>query len=82
MPCIWDAEAICRAYDRLEKIAARLGVQPAKPHLPTFAYPHIAALGAEIVFPPNSEPKPVPLLTSAVQIDDLRGAGGSICGAK
>ncbi|HUU22823.1 MAG TPA: uroporphyrinogen decarboxylase family protein [Phycisphaerae bacterium] len=68
----WDVDAICRSYDALKVIADRLGVQPPGPHLPTFAYAHIAALGAEIVFPPGSEPTPRPLLKSPAEIDELR----------
>ena len=67
-----DADAICRAFERLEVVAKRLGVLPPAPHLPCFAYPHIAALGSQIVFPPDSEPKPRPLLTCAADIDRLR----------
>ena len=51
-----DVDAICRSYDALKVIADRLGVQAPGPHLACFAYPHIASLGAEIVFPPGSEP--------------------------
>ena len=67
----WDVDAICRAYDRLLPIAQRLGVPAPKPSLAGFAYPHVASLGAEIVFPPDSEPKPLPVLESPAQIDEL-----------
>ena len=67
-----DADALCRSFEQLELVAKRLGVLPPAPHLPGFAYPHVASLGAEIDFPPDSEPKPRPLLKCAADIDRLR----------
>jgi hypothetical protein len=66
-----DAAAIARTYERVEALAKRLKVLPPKPHLAGFAYPHMAALGAEVLFPPDSEPKPLPLLRSPADIDRL-----------
>ena len=68
----FDAEAICKAYESIRPVAERLGVEPPTPRLAGFCYTPFAALGAKIVFPEDSEPKPVPLISSPEQIDDLR----------
>jgi len=68
----WDVQAIVKAHQAIIPVAERLGVQPPKPHLAGFAYCHLASLGAEIVFPDNSEPKPLPLLKTAEEIDHLQ----------
>ncbi|MCM8822515.1 MAG: uroporphyrinogen decarboxylase family protein [Candidatus Omnitrophica bacterium] len=67
----FDADAIVFAYERAKEIASSIGIEPPVPHLAGFAYPHIASLGCEIVFPQDSEPKPVPLLKSPQDIDKL-----------
>ncbi|MCM8757194.1 MAG: hypothetical protein NC911_04620 [Candidatus Omnitrophica bacterium] len=67
-----DVQAILKAYEAIKPVARRLGVEPPVPHLPGFAYCHLAALGAKIVFPEGSEPKPEPLLKSAEEIDQLK----------
>ncbi len=68
----WDIDSVCRAYDQVEIIAKRLAVLPPKPHLGALAYAHVAAMGAEVVFPHDSEPRPKPLLKTPADIDSLR----------
>lgn len=67
----FDAKAVLKAYPRLKPLAKRLGVQPPKPRLAGFVYPHIASLGTKIDFPVDSEPKPHLLLLSPQEIDEL-----------
>ncbi len=66
-----DVEAICKAYDAIRPIAARLAVEAPKPRLAAFTYTHIAALGAEIEFS-DFEPKPHPIIHSPEDIDHLQ----------
>ena len=67
----FDLEAICKAYEAIKPIAARLGVEAPQPRLAEFTYTHIAALGARIVFT-QYEPKPEPLIRSPEEIDTLQ----------
>ncbi len=67
-----DVDAICRCYDEIPALAERLGVKPPSPRLAGFCYPHVSALGAEVIFSPGSEPNVHPMLTKPEQIDDLR----------
>ncbi len=67
----FDAKTIVNAYEKLKPLAERLGVSAPKPRLAGFAYPHIASLGAKIVFLENSEPNAEPLITSVDDIDKL-----------
>lgn len=41
------------------------------PHLAGFGYPHVAALGCQVIFPEDSEPKPLPLIKTPEDIDKL-----------
>ncbi|MCM8816576.1 MAG: uroporphyrinogen decarboxylase family protein [Candidatus Omnitrophica bacterium] len=68
----FDADAIVYAYEKIKEVAFRLGIEPPVPHLAGFAYPHVASLGCEIIFPEDSEPKPLPILKSPQDIDNLR----------
>jgi len=68
----FDAEAICQAYESIKPVAKRLGVDPPRPRLAGFTYAPLAALGARIVFPEDSEPKPMSLINSPAEIDHLR----------
>lgn len=70
-----DAAEIARAYDAVRPLAERLGLEAPRARLAGFAYPHVAALGAEIVFPEDSEPRPLPLLRTADDIDRLEEPG-------
>lgn len=67
----FDVEAICQAYESIKPIAKRLGVQPPKPRLAGFCYTHVAALGAKVTFPKNSEPNVAPLIRTPSEIDQL-----------
>jgi len=67
-----DVEAILRAADAVLPLARRLGVEPPRPHLAGFAYSHVSALGAEVVFAPGAEPNVHPILKSARGIDSLK----------
>lgn len=67
----FDARAIVKAFESMKPLAERLGVPPPVPRMAGFGYPHVAALGAEIVFPENSEPKPVPVIKTPEDIDRL-----------
>jgi len=68
----FDVKAIVYAYSRAAGLAERLGISPPAPHLAGFAYCHVAALGCDIIFPEDSEPKPLPLISSPAEIDTLR----------
>jgi len=67
----FDADAIVYAYEKIKEVTDRLGIQQPVPHLAGFAYPHVASLGCEIIFPEDSEPKPLPLLKNPSDIDNL-----------
>ncbi len=68
----FDVNAICAAYDAIVPVAERLGVSVPRPRLAGFAYPHVASLGAEVVFAEDGEPNAKPLLGSREEIDSLR----------
>jgi len=68
----FDAGAICHAFDKIEPVARRLGIEPPKPRLAGFCYTPLAALGADIFFPEDSEPRVEPLIHSPEEIDSLR----------
>jgi len=65
----FDVEVILQAYEKIKPIAGRLGVEPPIPKIAGFCYPHIASLGAKIVF--AAEPKPFPLIHKAEEVDQL-----------
>ena len=67
-----DVDAICRAYDCIKPVAERLGVDPPRPRLAGFCYAPMAGLGADIVFPEDSEPAVRPMIGSPEEIDDLK----------
>lgn len=67
----FDVDAIIAAHEAIKPVADRLGIEPPPPHLAGFTYTHIAALGAQIDFPHNSEPKPRTLIQSPEEIDNL-----------
>jgi len=67
-----DADAICRAYEKVVPVAERLGVEPPKPRLAGFCYPHLTALGCEALFPENSEPNVRPIIHGPHEIDSIR----------
>jgi len=66
-----DVDAIIDCHEKVKPVAERLGVDPPKPHLAGFSYCHISTLGAEIVFPPGSEPKPTTVIHNPGEIDSL-----------
>lgn len=68
----FDAKAIVKGYENLKPIAERLKVDPPIPRMAGFAYPHIASLGVEIVFPEDGEPKPMVLIKTPEDIDKLK----------
>jgi len=67
----FDVEAILKAYEKIKPLTRRLGVEPPTPRLAGFCYPHIASLGAEIVFAEDAEPKPFPMIKRPEEIDAL-----------
>jgi len=67
----FDVEAILQSYERIKPLARRLGVEPPIPRLAGFCYPHIASLGAKIVFAEDAEPKPFPIIHQPEEIDQL-----------
>ena len=66
-----DIDAICDCCEKTRPVAERLGVPPPRPHLAGFSYCHVSTLGCEIVFPPGSEPKPLPIIKRPEDIDRL-----------
>ncbi len=68
----FDAPAIVRAYESFNPLAERLGIPPACPSMAGFGYAHVSTLGAEVIFPENSEPKPRPIIGKPEDIDNLR----------
>ena len=68
----FDVDAVLHAYEAIQPVAARLGIPEPKPKLAGFCYAPQAGLGMEIHFPPNSEPKPEPLINSPEAIDELQ----------
>ena len=67
-----DADAICRCYDRIAAVAARLGVDAPRPRLAGFCYCHVSTLGARVVFAAGSEPNVLPVIHAPGDIDRLR----------
>ena len=67
-----DVGAILKAFDAIASVAERLGVPPPKPRLAGFAYNHVSALGAQVVFAKGSEPNVLPAIRSPRDIDRLR----------
>ena len=67
-----DVDAICRCYDRIPALARRLGVEPPRPRLAGFCYPHLTTLGARVVFAEGSEPNVLPMIHRPRDIDALR----------
>ncbi|HPP30249.1 MAG TPA: uroporphyrinogen decarboxylase family protein [bacterium] len=68
----FNTKAIVKGYENIKPLAERLGVESPIPRMAGFAYPHIASLGAEIIFPENSEPKQVPFIKTPEDIDNLK----------
>ncbi len=67
----FDPDVIIFAYRKATEIANMIAIKPPVPHLAGFGYPHVASLGCEIIFPEDSEPKPLPILKSPQDIDKL-----------
>ena len=71
-----DIGAICRAFDAVRPIAARLGVEPPRPGLAGLAYVHASTLGAAVTFDQDApEPRIRPCINSAEDIDALEEPG-------
>ena len=68
----FDIEAIYRAYEAVLPLAERLVLDPPRPQLASFCYPHLSSLGAEIIFAEDGEPNVKPLFQSKQKIDDLK----------
>ena len=68
----FDADAIFKVYDRIRPLADELGVPAPKPRLAGFAYSHLAALGARIVFAEDGEPNVEPMIHAPEDIDRLQ----------
>ncbi|MHC4716018.1 MAG: uroporphyrinogen decarboxylase family protein, partial [Planctomycetota bacterium] len=67
-----DVDAICRAYEAIAGVAERLGVDPPRPSLAGMAYPHVSALGNEVMITAESvEPWTRPCIHSPEDIDAL-----------
>ncbi|HUW82583.1 MAG TPA: uroporphyrinogen decarboxylase family protein [Phycisphaerae bacterium] len=68
-----DVDAICHAYQAVEPIARRLGVDAPKARLAGLAYVHISTLGAEVTISPDAdEPYVKPCIRTLEDIDRLR----------
>jgi len=67
-----SVDAIYKAYESVRPLADRLGVKSPKPRIAGFCYPHIVALGAEVVFAEDSEPNVKPIIHSPEEIDSLK----------
>jgi len=69
----WDAQAIVHAYRAIAPLCCDvLRVLPPQPALAGLSYVHLSTLGAEVAFPPNSEPAiHRPVLAAPQQIDAL-----------
>ena len=68
----FDVDANFKACDAIKPVAERLGVDPPKPKLAGFCYAPLAGLGANVIFPKDSEPFVLPMISSPEQIDRLR----------
>jgi hypothetical protein len=68
----FDVDSILKAFDGARPLAKELGVEPPSPRLYGFGYPHVAALGAHIEFPEDSEPNVSPIIHSPEDIDRLK----------
>ncbi|MBU0477026.1 hypothetical protein KKC91_00440 [bacterium] len=67
-----SVDAIYKAYESIKPLAERMGVKSPKPRIAGFCYPHVVALGAEVVFAEDSEPNVKPLIHSPEEIDSLK----------
>ncbi|MGC8805448.1 MAG: hypothetical protein ACP5QD_05910, partial [Candidatus Ratteibacteria bacterium] len=53
-------------------IAEELKIPPPVPHLAGFAYPHVASLGCNILFPEDAEePRPLSIIKTPSDIDHM-----------
>ncbi|MCD6408203.1 hypothetical protein J7L87_04045 [bacterium] len=68
----FNGKAVVEAYEKLKEYAERLKIKSPPPRLAGFTYTHISALGANVEFPENSEPKPYPLISSPEEIEKLK----------
>lgn len=67
----FSVDEIMRAYEKIKPLAERLNVPVPIPRLAGFCYPHIASLGARIIFIDDAEPKPFPIISNPEEIDGL-----------
>lgn len=68
----FDAKAIVKAFESIKPLCERLGVPAPVPRMAGFGYPHVSALGTNVVFPEDSEPKPEVVIRNPEEIDRLR----------
>lgn len=68
----FEVDAILKTYDAIKPLADDLGIMPPRPRLAGFAYPHVAALGAQVEFAEDGEPNVLPLIHAPDEIDRLR----------
>jgi hypothetical protein len=68
-----DVEAIAKAYEVVQPIAARLGIETPKPRLAGLSYNHVSTLGAKVTISYEArEPFVTPCIRCPKDIDNLR----------
>ncbi len=67
----FDVASMIKAADAIRPVTEALGVPPPNPHIAGFGYCHVAALGAQVVFPDDGEPNVLPMIQSPADIDTL-----------
>ncbi len=67
-----DVDAILRAYEAVQPIARRLGIDPPRPRLAGLAYPHVSTLGCKVTISYDAqEPYVTPCIRRPEDIDHL-----------
>lgn len=67
-----DVDAICRAYEGINPLADRLGIDRPRPRIAGFSYTHVSTLGCEVKFAAGSEPNVIPCIRRPEDIDGLK----------
>lgn len=68
----FDVDSIIRAYEAIKPLAEELGVEPPTPGIAGFGYTHLAALGTDIKFADDGEPKVFPMISLPDEIEELK----------
>jgi len=67
-----DVDAICRAYEAIQPLADRLGIDRSRPRIAGFSYTHVSTLGCQVKFAAGSEPNVIPVIRAPEEIDALK----------